>query len=313
MDKISCIKCGKLILPTTANKTNGYCKACYERINKPRKPWLAGILSFVMPGLGHIYCGKAGKGIKLYILLLIVTTLSFLIATIPIAYLGVALFFITSATYILIIIDAIRISQEHTDAFKLLAYNKWYLYLLVLIISSFFVRPILSYATKAHLVKTYKLTSKGMQPTILQDDWIIVNKYIYKFSDPDRGDIIIFAYPKDKSKDFVQRVVGIGGDAIEIRDKQLYINSKIIHEDFIIHTDTNTYPSDKQPRDNFGPIKIPLNSLFVLGDNRDRSADSRFWGFVDRDSVKGKVSTIYWSWDKFNNRVRWKRIAKAVH
>jgi signal peptidase I len=151
-----------------------------------------------------------------------------------------------------------------------------------------------------------------MIPTLLHGDHILVDKYIYKNNVPQRGDIIIFPYPVDPSKDFAKRLVGLEGDIIEIRDKQLYINHELYAESYIINTDPSTIPASQHPRDFFGPITIPQNSLFVMGDNRDNSHDSRFWGLVDKSTVKGKVKSLYWSWDKKAFKVRWERIGKRI-
>jgi len=99
----------------------------------------------------------------------------------------------------------------------------------------------------------------------------------------------------------------------EIRDKEIYVNNNPLKEDYVIHTDKNIIPAGVRPRDNFGPLRVPHDSVFVLGDNRDASFDSRFWGVVELSKVKGKVTKIYWSWDKKNSQVRWDRIGQTVH
>jgi signal peptidase I len=102
--------------------------------------------------------------------------------------------------------------------------------------------------------------------------------------------------------------IGVGGDLVECRDKLLYVNQKRINHDFGVYTDPRIIPGNIRPRDNFGPIRVPENSLFVMGDNRDESFDSRFWGFVDLKAVNGKAFIVYWSWDKQNFGVRWNRL-----
>ncbi len=158
-----------------------------------------------------------------------------------------------------------------------------------------------------------------MKQTLLVGDHILVNKFIYgvklpftnttiiPVKNPEHGDIIVFKFPEDPDKDFIKRVIGVSGDLVESRDKQVYLNHEPINHDYGIHTDPHIIPGGIQPRDNFGPIKVPENSLFVMGDNRDHSYDSRFWGFVNVNAVKGKALIIYWSWDKENFGVRWGR------
>ncbi len=166
---------------------------------------------------------------------------------------------------------------------------------------------------RTFVVQAFKIASGAMKPTLLVGDHILVNKLPKTTDQIERGDIIVFQYPPDPRKDFIKRVVGLPGDLFEIRDKEIYVNNNPLKEGYVIHTDKNIIPAGVKPRDNFGPISIPENFLFVLGDNRDASFDSRFWGFVDLSKVKGKVTKIYWSWDKENSQVRWDRIGHTVH
>ena len=151
-----------------------------------------------------------------------------------------------------------------------------------------------------------------MEQSILVGDHILVNKFIYAFKEPQKGDIIVFKYPVKPEKDFIKRVVGLPGDTIEGRDKIIYVNNEPLEEPYAVHTDPHIYPKEMQTRDNFGPITVPENALFVMGDNRDHSYDSRFWGFVDHKDIKGKAFFIYWSQNKENSQVRWGRIGKPL-
>jgi signal peptidase I len=175
------------------------------------------------------------------------------------------------------------------------------------------------------VIKMYKIPSRSMVPTLLVGDQLVVNKLIYgikipyfrntiiPITDPQRGDIIVFIYPKDRSLDFIKRVIGIGGDTIEIQDKKIFINGKVFTDNTGIYTDKIIYPGSVQPRDNFGPVTVPKGSLFVLGDNRDESMDSRFWGFVDLKDVQGKAFIIYWSWNPDERKIRWQRLGNLLH
>jgi signal peptidase I len=175
------------------------------------------------------------------------------------------------------------------------------------------------------VIKMYKIPSRSMVPTLLVGDQLVVNKLIYgikipyfrntiiPITDPQRGDIIVFIYPKDRSLDFIKRVIGIGGDTIEIKDKKIFINGKVFTDNTGIYTDKIIYPGSVQPRDNFGPVTVPKGSLFVLGDNRDESMDSRFWGFVDLKDVQGKAFIIYWSWNHDERKIRWQRLGNLLH
>jgi signal peptidase I len=175
------------------------------------------------------------------------------------------------------------------------------------------------------IVKTYKIPSGSMKPTLLIGDQIMVNKFIYgvkipffrktiiPVADPKKGDIIVFIFPVDRSKDFIKRVIGLSGDTIEIRDKKIFINGKEYTDSFGVYSDKSIYPAAINPRDNFGPVTVPPHSIFVMGDNRDESLDSRFWGFVDLQDVEGKAFIIYWSWDKEDISIRWQRLGNLLH
>ena len=159
-----------------------------------------------------------------------------------------------------------------------------------------------------------------MVKTLLVGDHLLASKfsygikipfthsYIYKGSDPVKGDIIIFEYPNDPSVDYIKRIIGTPGDTIEVRNKQLFRNGEPVKESYIRFTE----PDRIQPvRDNFGPITVPEDKYFVMGDNRDNSMDSRFWGLVDRSAIRAKAWRIYWSWGGLGD-IRWDRIGKAV-
>jgi signal peptidase I len=191
-------------------------------------------------------------------------------------------------------------------------------------IEAILVAIVLALFIRTFVIQAFKIPSGSMKQTLLVGDHILVNKFIYgvkipflqttiiPITNPKRGDIVVFKFPEDPSKDFIKRVIGVAGDVVEVRDKKVYVNNKLLNHDFGIHTDSYILPASVQPRDNFGPIVVPPHSLFVMGDNRDQSYDSRFWGFVDLKAVKGKALMIYWSWDKENFGVRWNRIGHLL-
>ena len=157
----------------------------------------------------------------------------------------------------------------------------------------------------------YKIPSGDNAPTLLIGDRIVTDLRLAA-KNPNRGDLIVFEYPKKPKKDFVKRVVAIGGDIVEIRNKVLLINNMVIQKTVAVHNDSNVLSTSQSPRDNYGPVTVPENSYFVMGDNRDHSYDSRFWGFVKKSKIKGTVKSIYWSWDHEKATVRWNRIGKKI-
>ena len=191
-------------------------------------------------------------------------------------------------------------------------------------IEAILVAIVIALFIRTFVVQAFKIPSGSMKQTLQIGDHILVNKFIYgvkvpylhetiiPLKNPRRGDIIVFKYPVDPHKDFIKRVIGIPGDEIEIRDKKLYINQKRVNHDYGVYTDSRILSANVRPRDNFGPVTVPQHSLFVMGDNRDESFDSRFWGFVDYKALNGKAFIIYWSWDKENFGVRWNRLGQIL-
>ncbi len=197
-------------------------------------------------------------------------------------------------------------------------------------IEAIIIAILIAVVVRALIVQAYKIPSQSMVPTLLVGDHLLVNKFIYgvkipllrrtiiPVTDPKRGDIVVFIYPQDRSKDFIKRVIGVGGDKIEIRNKKILINDRPYEDRNGVYSDPVSYPAIVQPRDNFGPVTVPKNALFVMGDNRDQSLDSRFWGFVELKDVEGKAMIIYWSWnsDSQSNplkKIRWERLGNLLH
>jgi len=163
------------------------------------------------------------------------------------------------------------------------------------------------------MAQAFKVPNGGMAPSLLAGDYFIVNKLAYQDHGPGRGDMIVFRYPEDESKIFVKRIIAVPKDQLEIRDKVVYLNGEALREDnYIQHVDTKIFEKAVNPRDNLGPLTVPENSYFVMGDNREESLDSRFWGFLKQDKIIGKVSMIYWSWDDAAIIARWDRAGRRM-
>ncbi len=192
-------------------------------------------------------------------------------------------------------------------------------------VESIIIAILIALFIRTFLVCAYKIPSRSMVPTLLVGDHILVNKFIYgvkipllrrtiiPFREPQRGEIVVFIFPNDRSKDFIKRVIGVAGDKIEIKNKKIFINDREFKDSYGIFSDSLILPQSLQPRDNFGPIIVPEKSIFVMGDNRDESLDSRFWGFVDLKDVEGKAFVIYWSWNRDENNLRWQRLGQLLH
>jgi signal peptidase I len=191
-------------------------------------------------------------------------------------------------------------------------------------IEAIVIAILLALFIRTFVVQAFKIPSGSMKPTLQIGDHILVNKFIYgvrlpfvgtriiPVSEPEHGDIIVFRYPEDPDKDFIKRVIAIPGDTVEIRNKKIYVNHQPIVADVGVFTDSRILGGDINPRDNLNILTVPSDGYFVMGDNRDNSYDSRFWGFVERKAIKGKAFIIYWSWDSDDFGVRWKRIGSIL-
>jgi signal peptidase I len=206
----------------------------------------------------------------------------------------------------------------------------WREYLEAIVIALF-----LALFIRAFVVQAFSIPSGSMLETLQIGDYLLVNKFAYGIRNPftnqvlipigtpQHNDIVVFIYPKDQTKDFIKRIIGLPGDKIQIIDKKLYINDKLVETPQAIFKDYHIIDqndhwisangSEGSRRDNFGPFTVPAGQLFVMGDNRDHSYDSRFWGTVPLDNVRGKAWIIYFSLDKDNYWPRWDRIGNIIH
>ncbi len=217
-------------------------------------------------------------------------------------------------------------------------------------VKSLSVAILLFLVIRTFAVEAFKIPTGSMERTLLVGDFLLVNKAVYgaqvpftdvrlpAFDSPERGDVVVFQYPLDISKNYVKRVVGVPGDRVAMRQGQLYVNGEVRSEGYVQHTqpDGNYYdpqfewqrdyvasevdPQDYRPtRDDWGPLVVPEGKYFVMGDNRDNSQDSRYWGLVDRTLIKGRPLFIYYSFDRSKLRplpwlteVRWGRVGNLV-
>jgi signal peptidase I len=156
------------------------------------------------------------------------------------------------------------------------------------------------------VVSAYRVDSTSMEDTLLEGDYIFVNKLAYSFGEPSTGDIVIFESTIDNNRDFIKRIAAVPGQTVEIIDKVLYIDNQLgqIFPN-AKNSDSKIMPAQLSMRDNFGPVQVPEGQYFVLGDNRDISQDSRHWGFVPKESLKGKTIFIYWSWEPDEAAPEW--------
>ena len=146
---------------------------------------------------------------------------------------------------------------------------------------------------RTFIVELYIVDGPSMKPTLQHEERLVVNKFIYRVRNPEKGEILIFKYPRDTSRDFIKRVIATGGDTIEIKEGRVYVNDQLLKEDYILEKTRTEYPK----------VTIPEGTVFVMGDNRNNSDDSRFAdvGFVPLDLIKGKAVVVFWPLDNMQS------------
>lgn len=254
------------------------------------------------------------------------------------------LFYATLATGIICLIDFLFFASQ-----RKLKYSGVELKLPFVIdyARSFFPVLLIVFLLRSFLFEPFRIPSGSLEPTLLMGDFILVNKFDYgvrlpvmhhtllKGNEPQRGDIIVFRWPPNPSIDFIKRVIGVPGDKISYINKELYINGNKIPQSLLSHVDVNDdsgeiiqvlenqedllgvkhkiYIDPARKGLDYKDIVVPDGQYFVMGDNRDDSADSRFWGFVSNKDIVGKAVLVWMSWDSVDTGVRWKRLGQPIH
>jgi signal peptidase I len=184
---------------------------------------------------------------------------------------------------------------------------------------------VLTLVLRAFVIQAFRIPSESMYDTLLKGDFLFVNKFEYgpkiPFTDirlpglrhPRRGDVIVFQFPQNPSQDFIKRLIATEGQTVQVKDKRVLVDGVELTEPYVKHSDPEIRPPGYDFRDNFGPLTVPKGSLFMMGDNRDNSNDSRYWGVVDMGLVKGRAMFLYWSWDGDRRWPRWKRLFQPIH
>jgi signal peptidase I len=256
----------------------------FEELRKTSTdPWLAVFYSRILPGIGHIYIGKAGLGILLVIIFIIFSSAFRLASIIP---------------YCLITYDAYIAAAPGRRKISTSSLVKFFIVLFVLTQVNF--APLIG----TYVAESRYIASRSMLPTLQINDRLIIDKWSYRFEEPQRGDIILFfaperavicynnssiPYPGESWPDlpgaFIHRIIGLPGDKVEVKREQVYINNKTLQEKYIAEA----------PFYEFGPVTVPAKSYLVLGDNRNNSCDSHLWGPVRRENIIGKATKRFWS------------------
>lgn len=253
-------------------------------MKKSRRPFVALLLSLLCPGLGQLYCGFPRRGLFFAALSYgDAMALRYFGTEYPLSDLILLFGFISIVIWAMA--DAYKLAKK-IGTLQLKFYNRWYFYLALYIM-------VLGVSTDTFPLRTYHMLAVSMSPTLIPDDYFVADQSKRRLKEIQRGDILVFPDPKNPKVDFVKRAVAFGGDIVEVQEGcKLILNGKEAEEPYV-----NCSATD-EPAKNFGPLTVPEGKIFMLGDNRNNSADSRQLGPIDKELVKGKAKYIYWSQDK---------------
>jgi len=289
------------------------------------RPWLAAVLSLFLPGVIHVYLGQAWRGALVYVamlatglLVIAVEALVLIYPSRPIVIGGVTLAFGVGFGFVAFLArDAYYLARRTPSARRIGA-------ALLFLVAGVALSEVLVEPVSRCLVRPYKVPSASMSPTLLVGDHVLADmmsfgaryrlwsfgRTLRRFRPveaPRSGDIVVVLNPRDTEQEFMKRVVAVAGETVEMRDRRLYVDGAAVDEPFAVYR-RGGMPASAQ----FGPVTVPAGHVFVLGDNRDESIDSRIWGAVPVESVTGLVRAVYWSWDAADGSVRWSRVGRPV-
>jgi signal peptidase I len=303
-----------------------------------RDPRIAAVLAFVCPGVGYLYAGRGRIAILLLLLWNPVEMGSLLLAVaVPVPFVNIMIpTVLILGLRALLARGAARAAAGFGIDRPVPFFSRWYSCVSAYVVMVFLNLPV-AYVYRTTFVDTYRIAAGSMENTILSGEYVLAVKWTYGWRVPllanvlfgarqaDRGDLAVFRFPEDRRRAWVKRVIGLPGETVEIRRKVVFIDGKRIEEPY------THFLEPPQDSDNWGPVLVPAESYFVLGDNRDNSRDSRFWGFVPQDDLLGRARVVYWSceatrelyhktglyeWVKSTlsafGRTRWERIGQRL-
>jgi signal peptidase I len=311
-------------------------------VDRKRRPWAAALVTLIQPGLGHLYAGAPARAVGAAIITFLAAPLwgvsILFLSTMPLLVLIVTLIFLSIVLGIAL--DAAHVAKGQPAKYALGTYNRWSVYL-TWIVAVGVLAGSGRELTKKHLVQAFRLPSGSMEPSLQLGDFIFVRMF-RPSSHLHHGSIVVFESTEESGLKVIKRVVGLPGDTVAMRDGAFYRNGVAVTEPYVIHEDparredpvhrarmrawqvthwtvSDTHSSYAPDLQSWGPIRVPADSLFLLGDNRDHSYDSRYFGFVPRDHIIGRPMFVYYSYDPSSPRqwrwfsaARWHRVGTQL-
>ena len=235
--------------------------------------WLAAMLSRILPGIGQAYLGRPGPAAGFLVGLVLLALLPWISTILGSVWTAFAM------------LQAFHSAPTRPTA-RWIAHVAWGTCLVALVVG------VATSVVRSTVVQAFRMPSESMLPGLRVGDYFFIRKWSVR--DVRRGDVVVFPYPTDRSKDFVKRVIGLPGDTVAIQNKAVVVNGRLLTEPYAIHIDASVVPAGPGSRDNAEPFAVAAGMLYVLGDNRDNSNDSRFFGTIPLRDLKGIAYKIYW-------------------
>jgi signal peptidase I len=305
-----------------------------------RKPWASVVLSLITPGLGHLYAGAPRAALLVFLLCSVVFAASTAAgALLPWPPFNILLMVVGSVAAIVgAASSAYGFARRAPEDYRLRRSNRWYIYVALVLVAAYGIRPVYTAVQRRYLAQAYRMPSSSMEPTICVGDFFFARRFRGAPELLRRQELVVYESMTNPGVSVIKRIVGLPGDTLQMVRHTLLVNGRPQLEPFTQHIDPLTDPSDSSmlwqrrfllgsgdsalydpSRDNWGPIEVPPDAFFVLGDNRDNSYDSRYWGFVSRQHMIGSPARVYFSYDPDSSRllpfftaIRWSRIGQPL-
>ncbi len=294
-----------------------------------RRPWVAAILGFVWPGVGYLYAGRLRVGASLLLAYQPIELVILLLAVvIPAAPINVVVPAGAMLMWRIVFARGAAAAARAVSDGPTPVPSRWYGCLTAMAVT---VLPNFLWASgyRTAFVQAFEIPTGAMLPTIAIGDHLLAVKWPYGWRDPvtgrglfgmrrpERGELVVFRFPEDRSRVFIKRCIGLPGETVAIRGRDVLINGKPLVETYTRFLKPppkidGMVADPEDPADDFGPVVVPADAYFVLGDNRDNSRDSRYWGFLPHEDLLGRATVIYWSQDANTGHIRWERIGQRL-
>lgn len=264
---------------------------------------LAFLLSLLVPGAGHALVGRIGPGFAWAVGLLVLGLVLPLVMRMGFVGLGLAVL-VGLAAVLGCAMDADRVAGSRppwrilVPVWAVLVLGTWML-------ADARITYIRRYA------QAFTIPSRSMEPTLLHGDYVMADKAVYRGRNPRRGDVVVYLYPQDERRTFVGRIIGVPGETIQVLESDVLIDGVALAEPYVKRS-LGVPRSFCSYAHGCEPTEIPAGRYFVMGDHRDNSRDSRYFGFVREEAILGRIFTAYWSWDSDAHRLRWWRVGKSI-